>query len=164
MKLSDTIIPRLLALLISFAVIPLSVANPDSRKDRPDMRHQDHRMGYYRHVEGHMHGARWRQTLSDQQRAKIDKLKLEYVKKKLALKAHKKVIKVELSLLATKDNPGTTEINKKIDQFIKLKNKILRNKYAHLIAVRKILTREQRVSFDLGVMKKARQGRHSRRH
>lgn len=164
MKLSNTIITSLLVLLIGFAVTPLSMAKPDSREGQPDMHHQDHHMKYHRQGKGRMHWERWRHTLSDKQRATIYKLKLEYVKKKSALKAHIKVTKVELALLVTKNNPGATEINKKIDQFIKLKKKILRNKYVHVIAVRKILTPEQRVSFDLGVMKKAHHGKRPRLH
>jgi len=109
-----------------------------------------------------MHGSSWRYSLSDEQRPKIEKMKLDYYKKKMPLKAKKKTLKTELALLVTKDNASKAGINSKIDQYLRVKKQLLRLKYAHKIAVRKELTPEQRVSFDLAVMKKSSRAR--RRH
>ncbi len=153
------------ALLTGVALSSPVLAEPDSREGGRHMRHLDgdHRMGGPGYGGGYMHGARWRQSLSDEQRKKIEKIKLDYVKKKAVLKASKKALKIDLALLATKNNVSMAEINRKIDQYVKIKKQLLRIKYSHLVAVRNELTAEQRVNFDLGVMRKSRSGKY-RRH
>lgn len=144
------------ALLTSVTVSSPLLADPDSRRG-------GHHMGGSGYGGGYMHGARWRQSLSDEQRTKIEKMKLDYVKKKAVLKTSKKTLKTDLALLATTNNARMAEINRKIDQYVKIKKQLLRMKYSHLVAVRKELTAEQRVSFDLGVMRKSRSGKYRRR-
>lgn len=155
-----------IALLTSVSLSPPLLAEQDAGKGKDPMRHHDgaHRMGGPGHGGGYMYGARWRQSLSDEQRAKIEKLKLDFVKKKVALKTRKGALKTDLALLTTKDNASIAEINRKIDQLVKLKKQLLRMKYSHLVAVRKELTSEQRVSFDLAVIRKSRRGKYRRRH
>ncbi len=112
----------------------------------------------------HHDGSHWKATLSDEQRTKLDQLKLDYKKKKYPIKAKLKVAKVELALLMTSDSPSQSDIDKKIESILKLKSEKMRLKAAHKIGVRKILTAEQRVKFDMHVLAKAFKGKHHRRH
>ncbi len=114
---------------------------------------------------GMMHGGgSWKATLSDEQQAQIAKLKLDYKKKKYPLKAKLKQAKVDLALLMTEDNPSQKNINKKIDEIVQLKSQKMRLKANHKIAVRKLLNENQRVKFDMKIMKKAFHGKKHRRH
>ena len=74
--------------------------------------------------------------------------------------------KVELALLITSDSPSKKEINSKIDQVLKLKGEKMHLAADHKVEVRKLLTTEQRVSFDTHVLKKAYRGKkgHKCRH
>ena len=120
---------------------------------------------------GMRHDGGWKARLTDEQSTKISKLKLDYKKKKYPLKARMKQAKIELALLMTSDKPSPKAINKKIDQIVKLKKEKLQLKANHKIAVRKILNDEQRVKFDMKILKKAYHGKkrdsyghHGRRH
>ena len=115
----------------------------------------DHGHGHegMHHDYGHSKG--WMKNLNEEQRKEIDKLHLEYKKKKLLLKAQIKQAKIELALLVTSDSPNKANITKKIDQIMKLKTDKLTIKTDHQIAVRKVLNEEQRVAFDMHVLKKA---------
>lgn len=166
MRTPDTRLIAVFVLLTTVALSPPLLAQTDAREGKHPMQQHNgaQHMGGPGYGGGYMHGARWRQSLSDEQRAKIEKLKLDYVKKKATLKTRKGALKTDLALLTTKDNASIAEINRKIDQMVKLKKQLLRMKYSHLVAVRKELTAEQRVSFDLMVMRKSRRGKYKRRH
>ena len=118
------------------------------------MMHDYDRMHYGSH--GDMRDSRdnWKSSLSDKQQKDIDKLRLTYKRSKYLLKAKMKQAKVEFALLITTDNPGKSDINNKIDQITKLKNEMLHLKADYKISVRKLLTEDQRVKFDLAVLKK----------
>ena len=105
------------------------------------------------------HGSSWKASLTDEQRTKIAKLKLDYKKKKYPLKAKLKQAKIDLALLVTSDKPNQNSIDKKIDQIAKLKREKMQLKAKHKIAVRKLLNEEQRVKFDMKVLKKAYHGK-----
>lgn len=105
----------------------------------------------------------WKATLTEDQEKQLGKLKLEFKKKVLPLKAKIKQAKIELALLVTSDKPNQDSINKKIDELLKLKGEKMRLKSSHKMAVRKILTDEQRVKFDLHVLKKAYHGKKGHR-
>lgn len=120
------------------------------------------------HDGGGMHGARhgfghsWKASLSDEQRKKADKLRLAYKRDKYLLKAKLKQAKVEFALLITTDSPNKSSISSKIDQIVKLKKEKLHLKANHKINIRKLLTDEQRVKFDLAVLKRMAKGKHGR--
>ena len=104
-------------------------------------------------------GAGWKATLTDEQRAAMAKLKLDYMKIKAPLKAKIKSIKVDLAMLVTTDKPDMNAINKKIDELTRLKNDKMKEKYKYLAAKRKVLNAEQQVQFDMHVIKKAMHGK-----
>ena len=102
----------------------------------------------------------WRETLTDEQRAKLAKVKLEHMKVQAPIKAKIRTIKVELALLVTADKPDMASINKKTDELTKLKNSKMKEKYRYIAAKRKLLNDEQRVLFDMKLIKKAMKGKH----
>ena len=100
----------------------------------------------------------WTETLTDEQRAKIGKMRLEFKKAQSLLKAQITVKKVELATLVAEDSPNQSAIDKKIDEIVELKREKMRKKYAYKVALRSMLTPEQRVSFDMKMLKKALHG------
>lgn len=106
----------------------------------------------------------WRDTLTDEQRAKLAKIKLDHMKVQAPIKAKMKTIKVDLALLVTSDKPDMEAINKKTDELTKLKNSKMKEKYKYIAAKRKLLNDEQRVLFDMHVIKKAMKGKRKGGH
>lgn len=111
-----------------------------------------------------MQGGGWKATLNEKQQNQVSKLKLDLKKKKYPLKTKLKQLKVELALLMTTDKPNQKTINKKIDQIIKLKAQKMRLMSNHKIAVRKVLNEQQRVKFDMKILKKAFHGKKKGRY
>lgn len=111
------------------------------------------------HGKGMHHGGGWKASLTDEQHTKIARLKLDYKKKKYPIKAKLKQAKIEFALLITADKPNQGAINKKIEQIAKLKKEKMRLKANHKIAVRKLLDENQRVEFDMKILRKAYHGK-----
>ena len=112
----------------------------------------------------HKGGGGWKASLSTEQQNQLAKLKLNFKQKKYPLKAKMKQAKVELALLITTDSPDQKAINKKIDNIVDLKSQKMRLKAKHKIAVRKLLNEEQRVKFDMKMLKKAFHGKAKGHH
>ncbi|MFQ5442205.1 MAG: Spy/CpxP family protein refolding chaperone [Thermodesulfobacteriota bacterium] len=116
-------------------------------------------------VEGH-HGGKhmfskgWRDTLTDKQKAAIDRLHLGLAREVNTIKAELMLKKAELNGLVTAENPDTGAINKKIKEVVGLKEKIMKAKYSHIVDMRKVLTSVQRASFDLGLLRGGLHGGH----
>lgn len=105
---------------------------------------------------GMMHGqaAGWLASLTAEQRQKIDAMHLQLAKEIAPLKAQLRMKKTELKLLVVEDKPDMRAIDKKIDEILALKRQIMHKRYAHKVEMRALLTPEQRVSFDLGLIGK----------
>lgn len=112
----------------------------------------------------HKGGGGWKASLSAEQQNQIAKLKLDLKKKKYPLKTQIKQAKVDLALLITTDKPNQKSIDQEIDKIVDLKSQKMRLMAKHKIAVRKILNEEQRVKFDMKVLKKAFHGKRKAHH
>jgi Spy/CpxP family protein refolding chaperone len=156
-----------LGLLLSAGALGLSTpagADPQPRWERGAMHEEMMSGGVHEHMPhgrySAMHGggcgrdAYWMSDLSDQQRKDMDKLRLEYTQQKALLKGQILQAKTELAVLITNDAPNKSDIGKKIDQIATLKKNKLQLKTDHYLQVRKLLTAEQRVKFDMHVLKK----------
>ncbi len=108
------------------------------------------------HGKKKLFGPHWKTTLSPEQAKELDRLRVEYKKLKMPLKGKAKAIKLELAVLATADEPDTEAVNARIDDLLALKQEMMRHKYTHIAAKRRLLTPEQRVSFDMDVLKRAK--------
>lgn len=107
---------------------------------------------------------RWKATLTTEQRQKMGRMHLALSKTLVSLKAQKKVKKAELKLLLVQDKTSTKSIHRKIDEILAIKRQIMRKRYEHLLDMRNLLTPEQRVSFDLGLIRKSGHRRYHKRH
>jgi len=154
MKRVNIIQAGLLALFATMALSASALANPLPRGG--PMMHGMHGPGYF--------GKHWKETLTDDQRVKIDQIRLDYLKKKYPLKAKKKAAKIELTLLVTGNSPNKRAIDKKIDELVGLKKQMLQLRYDYKMVVRKLLNAEQRVLFDTALLKKAQHGKGHGRH
>ena len=115
--------------------------------------------GEMRHGKGIYEASCWTETLTDEQKAKRAQMRLDFKKEKFLIKAQIKVKKIELATLVTQDNPDRSAIEQKIEEVLELKRQKMRKKYAYKIALRNMLTPEQRVLFDMGMLKKAYKGK-----
>lgn len=158
MKRLSTIQASLLAFFTMMALSTSVWADPTAREG------QSGAMMHGMQKEHGSYGMHWKQTLTDDQRAKIGKMRLDYFKKKYPLKAKKKAAKIELALLVAQDDPNKRAINKKIDDLVGLKKQLLQLRYDHKLKVRKALNAEQRVLFDTKLLKKAHHGKRRHRH
>ena len=111
------------------------------------------------HGKGVYQASCWTETLTEEQKAKRARMRLELKKVKYLIKAQIKVKKVELATLVTQDNPDQSAMEKKIDEILELKREKMRKKYAYKVALRNILTPEQRILFDMKMLKKAYKGK-----
>lgn len=103
----------------------------------------------------HLFGDHWKKTLSAEQKAQLDRLHLDFAKKKHVLKSGIDALKVQIAVLAIADQPQQEAINAQIDELLMAKRQLMQAKYAYIAAQRQVLTPEQRVSFDMEVIHKA---------
>lgn len=165
MRTLTTLTLGILITAVGISVPILATAEPSSHMEYGDMHkgrmmHDGGKMG--RHGARHGFGHSWKASLTDEQRKKVDKLRLSYKRDKYLLKAKLKQAKIEFALLITKDSPSKSNINSKIDKITKLKKEKLHLKANHKINVRKLLTEDQRVQFDLAVLKRMAKGKHGK--
>lgn len=112
----------------------------------------DMKMEKMEHHEGHGKEApRWKQTLTEDQKTKSDRMHLELKKAMSVLEAKVKLKEAELNGMVTKDRPDTNAIHGKITEIAELKKEMMTKKYDHILEMRSILTPEQRLSFDIGL-------------
>jgi Spy/CpxP family protein refolding chaperone len=103
-----------------------------------------------------LYAEHWESSLTSEQHAELDKLKLTYARTKAPLKAKARALKIELALLATAEDASGEAVDKKVDELLGVKRQIMRNKYRYIYAKRQVLTPEQRVSYDMEVLKSAK--------
>ena len=151
-------------MILSFAMLFLAF-NAPAIAQMGHMKESGHSSDAHQEKTGHGHGhgmhnaSCWMSTLTNEQKSKAAKMRLEFKKVKSLLKAQITVKKVELATLVAQDNPDQSAINKKIDEVLELKREKMQKKYAFKVAMRSMLTPEQRVSFDMHLLKKALHGK-----
>lgn len=106
----------------------------------------------------HMYGPDWRQSLTGEQKAELDRLHLQYARTKAPLKAGVKAMEVRLAVLATSDNPNMEQMEGPMMDLLLAKQEMMRAKFNYIAAQRKVLTPQQRVSFDMDVIHKTMHG------
>jgi len=87
--------------------------------------------------------------LTDAQKTSLEKLRASHQKEMLQFRNEMGELKAKLQTLRTAESPNMTEINATVDKITVLKNKQMKSREAHTQDVRKVLTPEQRVQFDL---------------
>ncbi|MEW8034065.1 MAG: periplasmic heavy metal sensor [Candidatus Thiodiazotropha endolucinida] len=125
--------------------------------DRGGM-HHGHHYGHHGH-HSKLLSPHWKTTLTPEQRYRIDKMHLDFTKAKMTLKSKVKALKTELAILSTADQPDSAAIDSKIEELLDVKKNIMRIRYSHIVNMRSVLNNEQRLSYDLDVLKRAKLGK-----
>lgn len=92
----------------------------------------------------------WKESLTEEQQMKADKMHLELKRAMGILEAKADLKEAELNGLITQDDPDTKAIEGAISGIMEIKKETMLKKYEHILEMRSILTPEQRLSFDLG--------------
>lgn len=108
------------------------------------------------HGKGHLFGPHWRETLSDDQKAEIDWMHLRLRQEQYLVDAGIALKKAEINRLIVSEDVDQEKLRAKIDELLELERKRLVNRYQHMIEMRQVLTPQQRVSFDLGILARDR--------
>ncbi|HHM05546.1 MAG TPA: periplasmic heavy metal sensor [Gammaproteobacteria bacterium] len=103
----------------------------------------------------HLFTPHWSKTLSDEQKLAVDKMHLVLARDMAVLKAQKELLQKELNVLTAMDNADKNAIYAKIDTLMTINAKIMRHRYDHILEMRDILTPEQRISYDMGILKRS---------
>lgn len=88
-------------------------------------------------------------NLTAEQKTQIEKLKTAHMKEMIGLKNQLKEKKAHLRTVTTVDKVDMVEVNKTIDEIGVIKTEMMKKKEAHKQEVRKLLTEEQRLKFDM---------------
>jgi hypothetical protein len=116
------------------------------------------------HDKQHLFGEHWKKTLSAEQKTQLDRLHVEYAKKKHALQSGIRAGKVQLTVMALADQPQPQAIDAQINDLLFGEKQLMQAKYGYIAAQRKILTPEQQVSFDMEMVHKADTGKTKGHH
>lgn len=86
--------------------------------------------------------------LSDEQQASIDKLRLQHQKAAQQKRAEISEKRARINTLRLADNPDMEQINKTIDEITVVRAELMKEREAHIQAIRSKLNDEQKVWFD----------------
>ncbi len=116
------------------------------------------------HGKHHLFGDHWKKTLTAEQKVQLDRLHLEFAKKKHTLMSGIRALKVQLAVMAVTDQPQQGAFDAHIDNLLTAKRQLMQARYGYITAQRTLLTPEQRVSFDMEVIHKADAGKAKGKH
>lgn len=162
----------LTGLVLGFAVVTASVAEPHSGhgKSMKDGHGSSHNSGHNPgHNQGHGRAGHkkksgkggtfsphWVKTLTDEQKISFDKMHLMVGQFEAVQRAKMKMLKAELNVMAAKNTNNKAAIHKKIDEILDVKKAIMRNRFDHIAEMRAELTDQQRISYDMGLLKRGK--------
>jgi len=101
----------------------------------------------------HLFTDHWAKTLTDKQKLDIDVMHLKVGQFEAVQKAKKKMLKAELGVISANTPVDKRAMYAKIDEILEVKKSIMRNRYDHIAEMREVLTKEQRLSYDAGLLK-----------
>jgi len=110
--------------------------------------------GGHKKKKGHNMSPHWAKTLSDEQRVAIDKMHLKLSSLHVVLKARAGLLQKELNVMTAKDGADKNAIDAKIDELMTVKAEIMKHRYDHLTEMRDALTEQQRISYDMAILKR----------
>lgn len=131
--------------------VPVFAAEQHGSHSSHDMAKGEH--AHKQGKEGHAMPA-WAKTLTKEQKKQVDEMHHELDAKQKVLKEEETLKQQQLNALTVMENADQAKINQAIDELMQVKNKILRNRYQHLVEMRVILTKEQKISYDEAIMKR----------
>ncbi len=113
-----------------------------------------HKGGHKKKKKGHHFSPHWAKTLSDEQRVAVDKMHLKLSSQHSVLKAKAALLQKELNAMTAKDGADQAAIHAKIDELMAIKAEIMKLRYDHLTEMRNALTEQQRISYDMSILKR----------
>lgn len=114
---------------------------------------KSHKGGHKKH-KGHNLSPHWIKTLSKKQRVAVDKMHLELDRQHAVLKAKAALLQKEVNVMTAQKEANQSSIYAKIDQLMGVKAKIMKLRYDHLSEMRAALTEQQRISYDMAILKR----------
>ncbi len=103
---------------------------------------------------GHSSIPKWFKSLDDEQKKKMDAIQLKMKKALNLLNAQIQLKRAELRDTFVQDAPDTDALHAKVSEVADLERQLLTVRYDLLLELRNMLTPEQRMSFDLELLKK----------
>jgi len=110
--------------------------------------------GGHKKKKGHHFSPHWAKTLSDEQRIAVDKMHLKLSGQHSVLKAKAALLQKELNVMTAKDGADQSTIHAKIDELMAVKAEVMKHRYNHLTEMRNALTEQQRISYDMSILKR----------
>jgi len=98
----------------------------------------------------------WAKTLTDEQKISFDKMHLMVGQYEAVHRAKMKMLKAELRVLVATDSKNQKAIYAKIDEILAVKKGVMRSRFDHIAEMRAELTEQQRISYDMGLLKKGK--------
>ncbi len=132
------------------------IAATKGHHDKPDNtdHHKEKHKGAHKKKKGHHLSPHWAKTLSDEQRVAVDKMHLKLGTQHAVLKAQATLLQKELNVMTAKDGADQARIHSKIDELMAVKAGIMKHRYNHLTEMRDALTEQQRISYDMAILKR----------
>lgn len=151
-----------LTFIVSLGLTSISFAEPGSGHGDSShgkaMQGEHHQPKGTKHSKKSSHGGtftpHWAKILTDEQKTSFDKMHLMVGQYEAVHRAKLKMLKAELNVLAAKEPNNQSMIYKKIDEILAVKKGIMRNRFNHIAEMRKELNEEQRISYDMGLLKR----------
>lgn len=97
----------------------------------------------------------WAKTLTESQREQFKHMHHQLDDDQAPHKKREAQALAELNAMTIREDADVGEINAKIDELMAAKTQIMRQRYAHLIEMRSVLTDEQKVGYDEGLLKRS---------
>lgn len=100
--------------------------------------------------------------LTETQKTQLKDMRTANMKEMLPLKNELQEKQAHLKTVSTGDNVNMNEVNKTLEEISAIKLKMAKNRFANRQEVRKILTDDQRVFFDMHAGNKMKKGMHGK--
>jgi len=97
----------------------------------------------------------WTKTLTQSQREQFEHMHHQLDDDQAPHKKREAQALAELNAMTIREDADVAEVNAKIDELMAAKTQIMRLRYEHLIEMRRVLTDEQKVGYDKGVLKRS---------
>lgn len=107
------------------------------------------------HAEEKRQPPAWAKTLTPSQRDQVEHMHHELDDEQAPFKKTEAQTLKELNEMTIREDVALADVNAKIDELMAAKTQIMRLRYDHLIEMRRVLSDEQKASYDEGVLKRS---------
>ncbi|MCP4906019.1 MAG: hypothetical protein GY910_13665 [bacterium] len=97
----------------------------------------------------------WAKTFTQSQRDQLEHMHHQLDDDQAPHKKREAQALAELNAMTIREDAKIADIHAKIDELMAAKTQIMRQRYEHLIEMRRVLTDEQKTGYDKGVLKRS---------